>query len=286
MSLATRLGLTAKGRNRFGPCPVCREATDSTGRGALHRSGATWHCNASGCGEALSDARLVKETLGLSWTEAYAWLEGTEARAVRQEPEPEPVRPDRAILAQELARARTPPAAALDQLGLPPEVARHAGWLPHTPLLRPGYPLVVPAFTGTGEIASLQGRSVPTRTPKTACPTGYDFAGLLFLDRGTARPFFRGTGPAPETLLIVEGLTDYLTAVAHADATIGVVGIVSGSAAALRLVAPRVHEHRIRVVSAMDVGPQGDQYTRKLADAFAPHPVFPLDLQRLAPLVA
>lgn len=285
MSLATRLGLTAKGRNRFGPCPVCREVVDSSGRGALHRSGATWHCNA--CKEALSDARLVKETLRLSWAEAYAWLEGTEARAVRQEPEPEPVRPDRAVLAQELARARTPPAAALDQLGLPPQVARHAGWLPHTPLLRPGYPLVVPAFTGRGELASLQGRSVPTRQPKTACPTGYDFAGLLFLDRATARPFFRGDdGPVPQTLLVVEGLTDFLCAAAQADDTIGVVGIVSGSAAALRLVAPRVHEHRIRVVSAMDVGPQGDHYTRQIADAFAPHPVYPLDLRRLAPLVA
>lgn len=255
---------------------MCGAEVDSSGRrGALHRSGATWHCNA--CGERMSDAALVHHALGLTWKQAYRWLEGEAVgEPLEGAREPEALeRPDVDVLRRELRRAAPVPAAALDELGLPRAAGRAAGWLPRTSLLRPGYPLVVPAFTGVGELASLQGRSVPTRSPKTSCPTGYDFRGLLFLDASLARPFVRG-GPAPERLFVAEGLTDYLTACALLPGW-GVIGVVSGSASALHLLAPRIQEHRVHVAVGTDGGPQGHKYALQVADALAPHPVYRFD---------
>lgn len=246
----------------------------------------------------MSHAALVRDTLNVSWKEAYRWLDdlagGDAPSAATQRPAPvheAPVLPPRERLEAELGRAtridcmyKLPDdlAAFFERRGLTVHVP--AVWLPRSTLLQPGYPLVVPAFTGAGELASLHGRSVPDRTPKTTNPKGFDFRGLLFLDPLVAQPFFAGVGPTPRALIVVEGVTDFLRTAQLRKPDVAIVGIVSGSADALRIVAPRLRG--VELFAACDVGPAGDRYNMLIAAALAPHPVRPLPLIALARLRA
>ena len=140
-----------------------------------------------------------------------------------------------------------------------------ARWYPQAATHR----LIVPTYTGRGELVGFQGRDVrlpPDPKKKTAWPYGYDASGLLFSDPVAARPLLRGES-APDDLLIAEGLTDFLSAAQEADRSFGVLGVASGSASALRLVS--IPPSTTVVVGTHD-DKAGDRYHQEVADALSP----------------
>lgn len=279
-----RLGCRPRGRHRWSPCPVCRAEVDSGRRGPIHTSGATVFCNA--CGFEGSPALLVRDALDLTWQEAYRWLEGSTAEPAVQAAPREPVRPPADLLRAELRRAvplrevhRPDLRAWLARRAIP--ASAPALWLPSSKLLPPGYPLVVPMYGPSGQLLSLQGRALDGRKVKARHPYGYDADGLLFADPSTALPFLGG-GPTPGRIFVVEGLTDFLGLAARTHDA--VLGVVSGSVACFRVLAPRLAGARVFV--ATDAGRQGDAYARGIATALHPLPTFRVDLRAVAPLVA
>ena len=109
-----------------------------------------------------------------------------------------------------------------------------------------------------------------TRGRKTTWPRGTNNRGLLFADPGVARPWMTGSGPTPRSVLIAEGITDYLHAVAARPPgrPLAVLGVESGSAAALRLVSWPIG---IDVRIATDPDEAGDRYADEIRAALPAH---------------
>ncbi|MBX2802290.1 MAG: hypothetical protein KTR31_31710 [Myxococcales bacterium] len=277
---AEMLGMARRGR-RWGPCPACGAETSSRERRgcvAVWRGDRAWFCNAC---QSHGDACDLVGHVHPDWTypERRAFLEGESggACAAPRTP-PIPARIPRAELEQMLAQCvpvhhDDEVATYLEGRNVEPALApalavpRGYGcrWWPRR--WSKTWRLLVPAFTGRGELVSVQARAVSDAPIKTRWPCGFSSAGALFADERALSLLRRG--PAPETLVIAEGLTDFVAASANTPDVVGVLSVTSGSADALRLVTVPPD---LRVVVATDFDETGNGYASKVAAALAPHP--------------
>ena len=296
--LAVRLGMSRRDR-RWGPCPACGAAhTKHDSRPPVSVVGGWlgWWCHA--CDRTGDAADLASFALcdrparesGRRFREVLALLEGGEARGEAL-PVEEPEKVDLGIAAVLRGCTRptgTPEVAAwLEGRGIDPE-ACPAGVLPATfgaawwpRAWSSVWRLVVPTFTGRGELVGLQGRATaPIREgePKCRWPRGVPAAGLLFAC-ASGRRLLRGQASNVRRLVVVEGLTDSLTATAWGATDTAVLGVASGSPAALRLLAPGLPAGT-SIIVATDYDRQGETYAQQVALALSPHPVrrFPFRL--------
>ena len=295
LGVAARLGLRHK-RQRLEPCPVCnaeRSGADKRPTVGVRRDNRGWKCHSCGVtGDAVDLASLA--LIGCKAGKAGAefrkirswWLE--DGPELAWEPaQYEVTRPPAKELERVLRACERPSESSLPALpgflakrGFDPNAVAAgilpprdwAGWIGIDWWPAPWvdqFPLVIPAFTGTGQLVSMHGRSIDDSAKrKTTWPKGHNSAGLLFADSRYARRMLRNQTTDAETLLVVEGLTDYLWAVQTAPARCGVIGIASGSATSLKL--PRWPEN-LRFYVGSDPDPTGDAYAVKVAEALAPH---------------
>lgn len=256
LDVAQALGLQVRG-TRFGPCPSC--GRDSPRHHPITRQagGAGWMC--AGCKTTGDVVRLACIVLTGSpkgdwgpvraFFAAHGWCsaEGD----VPYAPRPAPKRvaaelpyPDRREVLAVLGACR--PAAAVAELhswyasrgwnrrlpaGVLPDVYPWPEWWQG---LR-GWKLVVPMVDTAGAIVSLHGRWPAIDSPhgKTRWPKGRRAGGLLFADPWRARPLLRGVNRGVERVLVVEGVTSYLSACCHMPPDVAVLGADNGGFPAL-----------------------------------------------------
>lgn len=295
MGVAARLGLRQK-KQRLEPCPVCnaeRTGADRRPTVGVRRDNRGWKCHACGAtGDAVDLASFAivgckASRAGSDFRKIRSWWLQDGPELVWEPSQYEVSRPPAEEVQRVLKACRAPSEASLP--GLPAFLAKR-GFNPRTVaagILPPRswdgwsgirwwpriwteqFPLVIPAFTGAGNLVSIHGRSIDdSATRKTTWPKGHDSAGLLFADSRYARRMLRNQPTDAETLLIVEGLTDYLWAVQTAPDRCAVIGIASGSANALQL--PRWPKG-LRFYIGCDPDPTGDSYAVKVAEALSPH---------------
>lgn len=220
-TVAERGGLTARGRNSWGPCPVCHEEKRGREdrRGPLAFSARLWKCHAGGCpagGDAVALAAALKygETLGKGdprWRELLTELGGdtsappTQRRAAPAQPEPEPERvypPVEDVDALwgccwPLLDVEVSPVGQVHGFirsrALDPAMMQHRDvvrvlrpgftpeWMPH--LGHTTHRLVVPMFDHHGRRRSLRFRSLSGDVKiKALPPTGFNIGGLVMAD--------------------------------------------------------------------------------------------------------
>ena len=275
-SLAFSIGLGT--RRRGGPCPACGATRTAKDARPPVLVGESWRCMACREGgdavamaswflhghgaphsriEWLAVERLIAQATGVEVNGTVS--RGTDADTHRD-------------LARFLAGARRL-ADCNDGLlreylqgrGIPYDApAGYVGGSKVPSFWRAGYPIVVPAFTGRGALASVAGRAITERYPSKIWARGIESAGLVFLDPKWARPWVRG-GVGPDRLWIVEGITDYLTVAS----TRPCIGVTSGSFDALRLLKDKLNDTTI--FTAMDPDSDGRRYEEKIAEAIYPH---------------
>jgi hypothetical protein len=111
-----------------------------------------------------------------------------------------------------------------------------------------------------------------------------DAKGLLFADPAHARPWLQGRAPAPARILVVEGITDFISVAGHSLGDLGVLGIESGSAATFACL-PLVPGQAVYL--ATDPDEQGRVYARQIRAALPPlTPVFSVPLGEMHRAVA
>ena len=264
-------------KRRTGPCPACGVAKSGKDpRPPVIFGKRGWlcvACHAKGDGYTLVGyhLRLPPPLQGRAFRTVLAFVQGQPAPAVAQVEDEAPTRVDplpalrRAMPLRDcvapdvvawLAERRISPTAPAGYLR-----GWTSAWWPD------GYrwPIVVPACTGRGEVVSMHGRAVSADVPsKTRWPKGASAGGLLFAGPQVRAWLRTGEGCPPE-LVVVEGLTDYLTWSAEVPEA-PCVGIASGSVDALRLW--RV-ARASKVYVATDADDVGDHYAEGIADALA-----------------
>jgi hypothetical protein len=297
-TIADQLGLRRRGR-RFA-CPACGVEAHH-GRGPIYPTsgGKGWCCSAcSRTGDALTLIGWAVASngrpRGAEFRAVLAWLQ--ERRHVELLEYDRQTRKPRAPIDEIAALLRSSTRPHLDDAARAFLRARHinpetapAGvlsssspsftWWPST--WSRLFPLVVPAFTGAGRLAGVHARALSSEAPrKSTWPRGVDCSGLLFADPVLARGMLRGERvPSLQGVLICEGITDYLTAASQRLSGIGVLGIESGSAQALRVVP---WPDGVRIYVATDPDAAGDRYSDAIAAALGTRIARPLPLRRLA----
>lgn len=269
--VAAALGMTPGRRGSWGPCPACnadRRGSERHARGPLGVSPSAkgWHCwvcHEKGDGGSLAalalvgvahpDAEQVREVE--AWAEAHGLClprgaPRSTATPYRPPPPPAPEPPP-----------SYPPPEQLDDVRRrwpADDEARVAvvGWMRSRDLdasarmwarariaarsaralVPAGYPLVVPLCGAAGETRSVHVRRADEQRPKTRSPAGYDVRGLFFAD-SVAVAMLRGTPPGAGLAVVVEGVTDYLRACQIAPPDVAVLGGISGSFAAIGVLA-------------------------------------------------
>lgn len=282
-AVALALGMSRRSRNRWSPCPACgTEHTKSDRRPTVLLSGRGWYCVACRRGGP-DELSLVAWALNHSRrvdAKVYDFVEHKRVRTIAPRPEAAPKRIDPA-LALRLAR----PFSEVEDERLSAWLAHRAisprapaGWLPRFSApwwpSSETWPIVLPACTGTGKVESLHGVAVGEAPHKTTWPRGAESRELLFAAPST-RAWLRGVGSAPREVLVVEGATDFLSAVVELP-DMAVLGITSGAASALALV-PKVRGQRWYVATDPDTA--GRKYAEKVAEYVFPFPVYPFPLR-------
>lgn len=292
--MAPELGLTMRGR-RYGPCPACNEDRSTKDRRApvfpMH-NGARWKCYACGAHGGAASAvcyRLFGEELPKGdprWAQAIAWYAErgwAEARGNAPTVQPRPIptpkpQPVRHIDPSGILRQCRPPDCHewLQSRGytrpvpagmLPP------GWMDKDWWPWPDrFPLVVPAFDTSGVLRSMHGRSLASNDDrKTTWPKGTTSRGLVMATK-PARAMLREQS-SPDTLIICEGLTDYLQL--GQDPKAAILGVASGVDLSNLKLNPGT-----LVIVVTDGDLSGDTYAQHIADQLAPHPVRRLECPR------
>lgn len=289
---AQALGLTLS-KDRFGPCPACKAASRAgEKRPPVHEQRGTnrWVCNA--CHVTGDVIDLVSWVLldrpgteaGARFAEIRRWFEVRSAapavvpveqhRELRRIPRDELARVLRASTSAHLS-TRSDVQAWLQRRALQGVVPawvlpssdwvgwRGLSWWPAPWADR--WPIAVPAYTGLGEIAGLHARAIAPdqeRRQKTTWARGVDAAGLVFADPWRALPALRGDWSGVKALVLLEGVTDFLSGAGDAHALpergIAVLGIESGSASAVGLL--RGLPAAVQVFIGTHADDAGDRY--------------------------
>lgn len=282
-------------RNRFGPCPICG-GDDKRHPPVTTRDG-TWCCQK--CKEGGSVTGLVAYALFGSmpgkgdtrwrqvrawfadhgWCSAYAAGDAPRTYTPRTAPPPEaplPFPPRPALLA--LLRACVSPAQTTIlhpwfrsrgwtrrlPAGVLPDLDIYPAFWPHR-----AHRLLVPCVSTTGEIVSMHGRIPSKDAPqgKTRWPYRCASKPLFFADPWVGRPMLRGE-ITPRRILIVEGVTSYLSACCHAPADTAIIGADNGSFPFLaETVIPRLDAPVYAAPDCNDPDRTGDRYWREIKRA-------------------
>ena len=266
---------THHSRRRAGPCPGCGStAHRSDGRPPVHFGRDSWRCVAckrygDGFGFVGLFLQLGEPMSRADFKVMVGFVESGEVqkRAPRPEDDEELERIDpwpallRAVPLQQAKDRRLH--AWLASRALP--VTAPAGylrgfrapWWPYRDL----YPVIVPACTGRGVVESMHGRSI--EDGKTIWPKGAASRELLFATPPT-RAWMCGSAPPPSDIVIVEGLTDYLTWSSTQPQP--AIGVYAGAAAAL---ATTPFTRRTKVWIGTDDDAVGDKYAEEVADVLS-----------------
>lgn len=238
------LGIEARSRGSYGPCPACGAASRSSGpedrRGPLGVRGRGWRCHR--CGAGGGGLQAVRALVG-DWPAVIGWYRdraliagvGPSAPPVRLPPAPPPppeppmVPPDEL---RALMRAAGPVPGDIPDQRLVSPLCR---WLPEGrvpqwahPWRASGHRVLIPMWDASGRIACVRARAFDRASghPKARSPTGYRIGRSVMATPQAVR-WLRG-GPAPEGVVIVEGEPAWV-AWASAAPSLAVLGIVSGS---------------------------------------------------------
>ncbi len=263
-AVATRLGLALPRPRSVAPCPSCgaeqRGAGDRRGPIGVRRDDAGWECHRCKAeGDGLTLAAWV--VCGKPRPSAEGWravrerllgaspLPPPRARPAAppppQRPPSEEVLPfwgrclsvmeDTHVAVQLAARSLAPELIAGRDLAraLPPR-----GRLPRWAFgggasWRARHRVIVPLFGPSGALESLHARdlAVDARRPKGLSPGGLEVRGLVFAD-ANGRALLRGASAAEATVILAEGVPDFLTWATRSHETGGapaVLGILPGS---------------------------------------------------------
>ena len=264
-------GLDTRSR-RTGPCPACGStSTKHDSRPPIIYGKEGWRCvacKAGGDGYTLVGYHLqvALPLRGRAFRQVVEFVNSGKYPEVRPVEQPEPARIDPTpALHRAVPLSKCVDAEVLRWLSgrniptsAPAGVLRgfRSDWWPWD-----GYPLVVPACTGTGEVVSMHGRSVVDNTKRW--PKGAEARELLFAPP-PMRAWLRQDAPGPKALVITEGLSDYLTW--SSISSVPTLGMTSGSASALRLVTV---ERGTKVFVGTHGDKAGDRYAEEVADALA-----------------
>lgn len=246
------------------------------------------YCKAGGDAVSLAAAVLTghNKVRGREFIKVKEWLATGEFREVElhEDPPPERVDPTSALL--KAVPVRLLPSVPdglqswLDRKRLTKNIA--AGWLPefYAPWWRMSrrFPLVIPACSGVGKVESMHGIAVDADTfSKTIWPSGADSRELLFATAST-REWLAGKRQPKKIIAIAEGASDFLTVESAIGQHADVIGFISGSAKALKLVRGLTGAH---IVVVLDEDVTGRKYEKEVVDSLFPHIVRPTTLSRI-----
>lgn len=298
--IVQRLGLQ-RHRGRWAPCQAggCQHTGD--GRYALRVVADHWWCNV--CGAEGDAADLVSWNLlrrpggeaGAEFRRVVLWLEGREAQAnqgLEALPPPEYPPEDQVKALFTAAVPASQDSEVADYLrfrGIRPSLT--PAWAVPKGFSAPWWPrvwsgrfrLLAPLYGPTGAIRTLHARDVlrdGDPEGKTRWPRGCASGCSLFANR-VGRRALMGNWEGIKYVVAVEGLTDYLTAAAafkNEGATdAALIGVESGSAAALRLLRTQVGIPW-HLATHDDIA--GDRYATAAIDALAPRACYraPMEL--------
>ena len=252
-AVAVALGLEVRGR-RFGPCPACGKENRHHHPCTIH--GDTWmcaHCKEKGGVAQLAAVVLTGSRKPAVWHDvraffaAHGWCSAWKDR-VAFVPRPAPPRvetelplPPKEELLALLHACRLPETAPelfpwfrergwnrRLPAGILPDLYRWPAWWRFRE-----WRLVVSMVTPDGAVASMHGRVPGRDTPKgkTRWPFSCRSKGLLFASP-LARQMLRGA-TSPPRVLVVEGVTSYLSACCWAPPDVAVLGADNGGWPAL-----------------------------------------------------
>lgn len=277
---------------RFGPCPACNK--DDRRHPPVKATNGAWHCHACKAGGgpshlveyALFGAPLPKGDPRWrelrSWFASHGWCSGSSTAreyTPKAPPPPEPplpFPPRAALLA--LLKSCTSPVRVRElhpwfhsrgwthrlPAGVLPDLDIYPAFWPHRQ-----HRLLVPCVSPTGQIVSVHGR-IPSQdapTGKTRWPYRCASKPLFFADPWVARPMLRGE-LTPRRILIVEGVTSYLSAACRADRDTAVIGADNGSFPFLaQTVIPSLNVPVYAAPDCNDPDGTGDRYWREIVGA-------------------
>jgi hypothetical protein len=240
--LLLRLGYRKGTSNRWGPCPACGvEHTRNDRRPPLRLHGKGWTCSA--CQRGGDALTFAASHLGLASTRGSAYFRakelvdgGVSSEPIEYPPEAPPERTDTSHVLRNLR----PVSQSADPMllawlraralatSIPAGVSDGATSASYWPApMASGYRVIVPTCDGRGAVHSFQGVSWIDSSKRW--PKGVDNRGLMFANKAV-RAMLREQTPFA-TLLIVEGVIDYLTA--HSLWDLPILGIFAGSDSAL-----------------------------------------------------
>ncbi len=162
-----------------------------------------------------------------------------------------------------------------------PDVHRWPAWWPYR--ARP-WRLVVPMVDALGKVASMHGRATEDDggRGKTRCPYERRGDGLFFADPLIGRAMLRGEAE-PARVVVVEGVTDYLSAARYATAGPGGTAVLGGISGSFGAMAQARIPKAATVYAWTDPDEAGDRYAREIARALREYDVRRIDFRRTEP---
>lgn len=300
---ARKLGLKPGRSGSFGPCPNCnneqRGSTDKRGPIGLRNDKLGWRCHKCGsggsgidlvsyclCGKKFKDASDNDRDRVRQWFEAKVNLESMKSEKPKIPKKNESKRPPinevhslwkRSFKLNQLAQDDNV-LAFLKSRGLNLDALARTGVARVTPHRRdyewprwwPGgrsmmWRLIVPAFDTNGTFCSLHGRAVISTNgaPKTLWPSGFQ-AGGLFMPNRHAVKMMKGDSKGIESVLFVEGLTDFLKVVSEAERESMRVAVFGGTSGSFRSAGKINIPDEIDVYVGTDPDAKGDEYAQTI----------------------
>lgn len=305
VEVAAALGLGVV-RARFGPCPACGRDERRHPPLTVRHGGSGWMC--AGC-KAAGDAVMLAawaiagepRPSGAAWAPVRAffasrgWCSGDGmgtgwTPAPRREVPALPY-PDRGELLALLRACR--PVSAVPEVGawleargivgrvhgaVLPDVHPWPAWWPYR--ARP-WRLVAPMVDALGTVASVHGRATEDEggRGKTRCPFERRGDGLFFADPLVGRPMLRGEA-SPARVVVVEGITDYLSAARYATADGGGTAVLGGISGSFGAMAQARITPGATVYAWTDADDAGDRYAKEIARALRDQDVRRIDFRR------
>jgi len=224
--IALDLGMELKGKGTKRQVR-CRDHDDKAASAVIFEDN-RYHCSVCTPQGALSLLEFC-EKHGVDLSRYTSWTAGSEAPSSKPTKAQAPVLSAgelEAVMLQAVKRAQDPACAKADRLpheylakrGLTQAVAQGAVGVLHESMdlppvlrfwLRKGYRIVCAVYDQHGKFSTIQGRNVIGGEPKTMFLKGSKVSGCMFADE-RGRKVLAGTDTTSDTVILAEGLTDFL----------------------------------------------------------------------------